>query len=122
MAKAASPAPSSSLAASPPVSKKASKGSSGSQVGVARGDADDVDLASFVAKRNAVTKKVSAAASPAATTTAAAVVVPTENVWESSNVAAAISGGAGGQFDEDGGAWENPNRKAKKEKGVAATR
>ena len=88
---------------------------------MARGDADDVDLASFVAKRNAVTKKVSATASPAATT-AAAVVVPTENVWESSNVAAAISGGAGGQFDEDGGAWENPNRKAKKEKGVAATR
>jgi hypothetical protein len=108
---------------SPPLAKKASKGISGSQVGVARGDADDVDLASFVAKRNAVTKKVSAAASPAAATnTAAAVVVPTENVWESSNVAAAVSGGAGGQFDEDGGAWENPNRKAKKEKGVAATR
>ncbi len=77
-----------------------------------------MDLASFVAKRTAVTKKVSASspAAPAnAPAAAAAVVVPVENVWESSNAAA-----NNGEFDEDGGAWENPNRRARKEKGAAA--
>ena len=96
-------------------SAKKSKGnaSQGTSVGVAKGDADDVDLASFVAKRTAVVKKTSTVAAAVPTQATPAVISPVENVWESSAASnAAVNGGNFG--DEDGGVWENPKRKKEK--------